>query len=136
MIPVDAQIYAPPGYLLVERAELPTRRGKIHFAPGIISSTRSYQGAVVSVGAGLEEIFTEGEGVLLSTSVGRVINMGLREEKKLYRVEPSLILARLDLDMLGEGAVENKGETPQQGAPDWEVEMRSEIGEGTPEALR
>lgn len=132
MIPVDAVLLAPPLHLLVERFELPLQIGRIHLPPKVRKSTRSCEATIVSVGAGLQGEFTEGETVLLSTNVGRDIKMGFREERKLYRVTPSMILAKIEGEV---PAFVNRGEA-SQAIPEWEVEQQSYIDEGSPEALR
>lgn len=132
MIPVDATLLAPPLHLLVERIELPLQIGRIHLPANIRKSTRSCEATIVSVGAGLQEEYREGETVLLSTNVGRDIKMGMREERKLYRVTPSMILARIQGDA---PAFANEGEA-LQGIPEWELEAHTDIDEGSPEALR
>lgn len=131
-IPVDAALLAPPLHLLVERVELPLRIGRIHLPPKVRKSTRSCEATIVSVGAGIQDEYAEGETVLLSTNVGRDIKMGMREERKLYRVTPAMVLAGIEAEA---PALANEGEAPQ-GIPEWEVEQQSYIDEGSPEALR
>jgi hypothetical protein len=133
VIPVDARLDAPPGYLLVEREEMPLRRGRIHIPAAIRMSTRSCEAVVRSVGVRADDSFAEGDRVFLAAGAGRAIKLGLRGERTLYRIEPSVVLARI----VGEAAtgIESKGIQPQAIA-DWEIEAASAIDEGEPEALR
>lgn len=132
MIPVDANLAAPPRHLLVERLEMPLQIGRIALPANVRKSTRSSEATVVSVGAGLENDYVVGEAVLLSTNVGRDIKMGLREERKLYRISPGMVLARILHEM---PTFENRGEA-QQTIPGWEIAAHEGIDEGSPEALR
>ena len=148
MISLDTPLVAPPGHLLVEREEMPLQRGRIHIPAGIRMSTRSCEAVVRSVGEGLvatpveggsswrqplRELFSEGDRVFLAAGAGRPIKLGLRGERTLYRITPSMVLARI----VGEAAtgIESKGIQPQEIA-DWEIEAASVIDEGEPEALR
>jgi hypothetical protein len=133
MIPLGAPLVAPPGYLLVEREEMPVKRGRIHLPAGILFSTRSSHARVVSVGEGLEDEWAEDEAIYLSNAVGRPIHLGLRGERTLYRITPSVVLARIVGEV--DQPIEYLGEGPAM-IPEWEVEEASQINEGEPEALR
>lgn len=174
MIPVDAQLVAPPGYLLVERVEMAVRRGRIIVPEGIKMSTRSCEAIVVSVGEGvnrdwrltiragsldgidlnnlgpgevirsndpadfehspaLRQPYREGDRVFLAAGVGRPIKLGVREERTVYRITDSMVLARIVADT--EAGIESRGIPPQE-IPAWEVEALSVIDEGEAEALK
>lgn len=133
MIPVDAPLVAPPGYLLVERVAMATRRGRIIVPEGIKMSTRSCEAVVVSVGKGVYRGWQEGDRVFLAAGVGRPIKLGVREERTVYRITTSMVLARIVANT--EAGIENRGVAPQE-IPAWEVEALSVIDEGEAEALR
>lgn len=133
MIPVDAPLIAPRGHLLVEREEMPLRRGRIYLPPNMRFSTRANEAKIVAVGQGLEGSWAVGESVYLSNAVGRALKLGVRGERTLYNVTPSLILARITGSL--DQSIENRGEEPIP-IPDWEFEERAAVNEGEPEALR
>lgn len=132
MIPADAALLAPVGHLLVERLEQPLMFGLIHRPPASVVSTRSTEAVVVSVGEGVRGSYKPGEAVFLSTNVGRAISLGIRGEKKLHRITPHMILARITGEIEG---IESRGESGKA-VEAWEVEEAMQIDEGSREALR
>jgi hypothetical protein len=88
-------VTAPAGHLLVEREEMPLKRGKIHIPPNSRTQTRAHEAVVVHVGAGVEG-FEPGERVLLTTMVlGRSIAFGIHPCRTLWLVTPSQVLCKL-----------------------------------------
>jgi len=101
---------APPGRLLVEREEMPLRRGKIHIPEGIRTSTRAHEATVVHTGASVEG-FAPGERVLLTTMVlGRSIAFGIHPCRTLWLVTPSQILCKLAAEPEEGQILDNCGE--------------------------
>ncbi len=66
-----------PGQAIVERLEMPLRRGKIYIPDGTLTSTRSSEAVVLAVGEGVD-VVAPGDGVLLAPSVSRSLNLGHR----------------------------------------------------------
>jgi hypothetical protein len=114
MIPVEYfhQAEALPGWLLAERAEQPLRRGRVLLSEGYLGKTRSVEAVVVAVGEGVEG-FTAGERVLLAHASGDEIRFGEREEKSLWKVPPSNVLAKIHVE-----GVTHEGMNPDVGVDD------------------
>lgn len=65
-------VSAPPHSLLVQRLEMPVRRGLIIIPDGVNTSTRSNEAVIVRVGSGqYQHPWVEGDRVFLSPSVSR-----------------------------------------------------------------
>lgn len=109
---------APPGYLLVERAEQPLRRGRIQIPDTYRGRTRSVEAIITSIGSGVQG-FELGERVLLAHASGDEIrfeqrSVGRREERSLWKIPRSVILARV----YGEDEVSHEGMHPDVGVGD------------------
>lgn len=114
MIPIEEldRVSPPPGWLLVERAEQPLRRGRIAIPESYRGKTRSVETVIVAVGSGVEG-FSRGERVLLAHSSGDEIRFGAREEKSLWKVSPSSVIAKIHAE-----GVTHEGMHPDVGVGD------------------
>jgi hypothetical protein len=100
-------VQAPPGKILVERVEMPVRRGKILLPDGYTGRTRSTEAVIRSRGGQLAPFPWVGQRVLISGSVGKSIPFGIRGERTLWLCDPSAILA-----ILRDEGVEQEPENP------------------------
>jgi len=99
---------APPGYLLVERAEIPLRRGKIALPESYRGKTRSVEAVIVSVSTPVGDFFV-GDRVLLAHASGDEVKFGERGERSLWKVSPRSVIALL----YEEGEASSPGLAPQ-----------------------
>lgn len=87
------QARAREGMLLVERAEMPLMRGKIHLPPGTKKHTKAQEAVVRDVGVGVAG-FEPGDRVQLANQGGRGIPFGPRGERELCQVSPRAVLGK------------------------------------------
>lgn len=84
---------ARPAQLLIERAEMPLRRGKIYLPPGSKTHTRATEAVVRDVGAAVSG-FVVGDRVQLAGQGGKRIAFGQRGERELWSVPPTNVLGK------------------------------------------
>lgn len=84
---------ARPQYLLIERAEMPLKRGAIHVPPGARTHTRATEAVIHDVGAAVRG-FAPGERIQLAGQGGKRIPFGTHGERELWAVPPSNVLAK------------------------------------------
>lgn len=84
--------HAPPGTLLVERVEMPIARGRVILPDGARMHVRSNEALIRAIG-NLVEGFDLGQRVLIAHSVGDELRFGDREEIRLWKITPDMILA-------------------------------------------
>lgn len=104
---------APPGTLLVERVEMPIRRGRIILPDGARIHVRSNETLIRSIGTGVEG-YSLGQRVLIAHSVGDELRFGDRGEIRLWKVHPDMILADVieetpDLRVYGDDPLTDPG---------------------------
>lgn len=91
-----AHARAPYGMMLVERSQIPNKRGAILLPHSYVSSIRSREAAVIDVhpilGAEVAHRYL-GATVMLHESVGRAIPFGLHKERLLFSISPSQVVA-------------------------------------------
>lgn len=120
---------APPGYMLVEREEMPTTKGPIWLPAGYRHHTLSATAVVVSVGLFVDG-FEAGDRVLLSANAGKGVEVGGRT---LLRILPTQVLLRMP-----EGEGENEGSHMLRGysPADLAEEPEAKVEEGDTAGLR
>lgn len=86
---------APPGRLLVERAQLPTMRGLVHLSGK--DNVRSSEVDVVNVGAGVP-VFREGDRAFSTGEMARHAEFGIPggDTRTLWQCTPRELVAHID----------------------------------------
>lgn len=92
--PTVAVLNASPGFMLVERAEMPIHRGRIIIPDGVNVHTRSSEAEVIAVGT-QESPYKEGDNVFLAGSVSKSFNCGPGFARRFWRCTPQQIPARI-----------------------------------------
>ena len=128
--PAGSSASAPPGYLLVEREEMPSQKGPIWLPAGYRHHTLSATAVVASVGQGVEG-FEVGDRVLLSANAGRAVSV---EGRSLQRISPGQVLLRMAEGVEGE----NEGSHMLRGfsEADLREEPEAKVEEGDRAGLR
>lgn len=125
----ESSLGAPPGYMLVEREEMPTTKGPIWLPAGYRHHTLSATAVVVSVGPFVQG-FEAGDRVLLSANAGKSVGV---EGRSLLRILPTQVLLRMP-----EGEGENEGSHMLRGysPADLAEEPEAKVEEGDSAGLR
>lgn len=125
-------IEPPPGYLIVERDEMPTMHGILYVPPSLRMRTLSSTAKILSVGAGVDPAFFAGQAVVLTASAGRPIYFGtLGADRTLVRITPGgvLLLLHEAQESVNEGHRADALPLPEDPYPE-------KIDAGDPRALR
>lgn len=90
-------VHAKRGKILVERVEMPIRRGRIHLPDSARVHVRSTEVLIRSIGADVEG-FEVGERRLITHAVGDEIRFGDRGEIRLWQIDPDMTIATVQVE--------------------------------------
>lgn len=133
---------APPGYLLVERVEMPIERGLVLLPDGARVHVRSNEAIVRSIGRGVvwsdidPEGFWLGQRITINGPLGDELRFGARGEVRLWKISPDMTQATVNVEeaslrVEGEDALRSADLSEIPPAPDVPV-----VSEGDPRGLR
>lgn len=146
---------APPGYLLVQRVEMPIERGLVLLPDGARVHVRSNEAIVRSIGRGVLTRFREvnpgpgwqlsdynpegfwiGQRITINGPLGDELHFGERGEVRLWKIAPDNTQATVNVE---DDSLRVEGEDPLRSADLSEIPPPPEVpqvSEGDPRGLR